>query len=120
MSVKHLSAVTLAVKDTARSVAFYQRLGFTLTYGGLQASFTSLRFGEAYVNLVATPDYDPRWWGRAIFRVDDVDAYHRSLVDAGLRPEEPRDGSWGERYFHLVDPDGHELSFAQPIPTEPR
>ena len=27
----------------------------------------------------------------------------------------PRDGEWGERYFHLRDPDGHELSFAMPI-----
>jgi uncharacterized glyoxalase superfamily protein PhnB len=29
---------------------------------------------------------------------------------AGLEDE-----SWGERYFHIVDPDGHELSFARPI-----
>ena len=30
-------------------------------------------------------------------------------------PFAPRDATWGERYFHIVDPDGHELSFAQPI-----
>ncbi|MEE9270499.1 MAG: VOC family protein, partial [Candidatus Krumholzibacteria bacterium] len=22
---------------------------------------------------------------------------------------------WGERYFHITDPDGHELSFARPL-----
>jgi hypothetical protein len=22
---------------------------------------------------------------------------------------------WGERYFHLTDPDGHALSFARPL-----
>jgi uncharacterized glyoxalase superfamily protein PhnB len=27
----------------------------------------------------------------------------------------PRDAEWGERFFHLVDPDGHELSFARPL-----
>jgi len=32
-----------------------------------------------------------------------------------LNPESPRDASWGERYFHMPDPDGHELSFARPI-----
>ena len=32
-----------------------------------------------------------------------------------LQPEEPRDGSWRERYFHMYDPDGHELSFARPL-----
>jgi len=27
----------------------------------------------------------------------------------------PHDGEWGERFFHLIDPDGHELSFARPL-----
>jgi hypothetical protein len=27
----------------------------------------------------------------------------------------PRDAEWGERFFHLTDPDGHELSFASPL-----
>ena len=120
MFVQHISAVTLAVRNMARSAAFYQRLGFDLTHGGSEAPFTSLRFGEAFVNLVATPEYEPRWWGRAIFRVDDVDAYHAKLREAGLQPEDPRDASWGERYFHLVDSDGHELSFAQLLPNQQR
>jgi uncharacterized glyoxalase superfamily protein PhnB len=25
----------------------------------------------------------------------------------------PSDAPWGERYFHIRDPDGHELSFAR-------
>ncbi|MGH9996937.1 MAG: VOC family protein [Nitrososphaeraceae archaeon] len=28
---------------------------------------------------------------------------------------EPTDASWGERYFHIRDPDGYLLSFAQLI-----
>jgi len=32
-----------------------------------------------------------------------------------LAPEAPLNASWGERYFHLHDPDGHELSFARPL-----
>ncbi|MEZ5138030.1 MAG: VOC family protein [Acidimicrobiales bacterium] len=56
----------------------------------------------------------PRIWGRAIFWVDDVDAVHDRAVGAGLAPEmAPADAPWGERYFHLRDPDGHELSFAR-------
>jgi uncharacterized glyoxalase superfamily protein PhnB len=27
----------------------------------------------------------------------------------------PSDAPWGERYFHVTDPDGHELSFARPL-----
>ena len=26
-----------------------------------------------------------------------------------------RDAEWGKRFFHLTDPDGHELSFAWPL-----
>jgi hypothetical protein len=34
----------------------------------------------------------------------------------GLNPEAaPRDAEWGERFFHLLDPDGRELSFAKPL-----
>jgi hypothetical protein len=31
------------------------------------------------------------------------------------RNSAPRDAEWGERFFHLIDPDGHELSFARPL-----
>ena len=37
------------------------------------------------------------------------------LMEKGFHPDSPQDASWGERYFHLPDPDGHELSFARPI-----
>src|SRR5262249_32998743 len=56
------------------------------------------------------------WWGRVIFYHSDVDALHASVVAAGYRPDTaPRDAEWGERFFHLTDPDGHELSFAKPL-----
>jgi len=45
-----------------------------------------------------------------------VDAFYAHALAAGAKPEfAPRDAPWGERYFHLVDPDGHELSFAKPL-----
>ena len=46
----------------------------------------------------------------------DVDSLHASVVAAGYRPDTaPQDAEWGERFFHLTDPDGHELSFAWPL-----
>jgi hypothetical protein len=100
-----------------RSIEFYRKLGFGLLYGGERAAFSSLRAGDAFVNLIASGTHDRRWWGRVIFRVDDVDALHRSLKAQGLAPESPKDASWGERYFHLMHPDGHELSFAKLLAT---
>ena len=109
-----ISAITSATHDMARAVLFYQALGFALKYGGPTAGFTSLHAGSGYLNLIMMPPERVwSWWGRAIFYVDDVDAQYAHAVSAGLKPEfPPRDGSWGERYFHILDTDGHELSFA--------
>jgi uncharacterized glyoxalase superfamily protein PhnB len=54
-------------------------------------------------------------WGRLIFYVADVDACWAYLREKGFHPESPQDASWGERYFQMSDPDGHELSFARPL-----
>ena len=115
--IQHISAITFGVSDMGRSIEFYRKLGFRLVYGGDDAPFSSLKAAEAFVNLVANPGYEHRWWGRVIFRVDDVDAHYWALRAQGLMPEPPRDAPWGERFFHVTDPDGHELSFAELLPA---
>ena len=117
MNVRSISAVTLAVADMARSVDFYRdKVGLKILYGGGAASFTSFRVGDGYLNLTLNPEANPVWWGRLIFHVDDVDALHARLIQAGLEPStKPADAPWGERYFHIDDPDSNELSFARPI-----
>ena len=116
-SIEAISALTLATHDMARAVRFYEALGFALRYGGPQATFTSFSAGNACLNLTTEgSERSWSWWGRVIFHVADVDALYRVAVAAGLQPQAPpRDASWGERYFHLSDPDGHELSFATPL-----
>jgi catechol 2,3-dioxygenase-like lactoylglutathione lyase family enzyme len=111
--IHHISAVTLAVRSMPAAITFYGQLGFTLVYGGPQARFSTLQTGNAFVNLALSPDYLPGWWGRTIFRVADVDALYQTVLAAGCSPTPPQNGAWGERYFHLTDPNGHELSFAQ-------
>jgi uncharacterized glyoxalase superfamily protein PhnB len=111
-----LSAITLVTADMARAVRFYRAAGFELLYGGEDAGFTSFRAGESYLNLIAQPATAVSWWGRAIFYDSDVDALYDRLVAAGIRPQAPpRDAEWGERFFHVADPDGHEISFAWPL-----
>ena len=112
-----ISAITLATHDMARSVDFYEALGFVLKFGGREAAFTSFHVGTGYLNVTKVQaDRHWSWWGRAIFHVADVDAVYARACSAGLAPAfAPRDAAWGERYFHIVDPDGHELSFARPL-----
>jgi catechol 2,3-dioxygenase-like lactoylglutathione lyase family enzyme len=118
VSIESVSAITLATIDMARSVRFYRALGFALHYGGEDAEFSSFSVGSSYLNVcAASPGSTFSWWGRVIFHVSDVDAVYARAVHHELSPQfAPRDASWGERYFHLTDPDGHELSFARPLP----
>ena len=123
-SFRSINAVTLATTDMRRAVAFYSSLGLRPSYGGPDAPFTVLDVGsEEHLNLAlgsASPlAGGATGWGRVILHLADVaavDALYRRARAAGLEPEgPPRDAEWGERYFHLRDPDGHELSFAAPL-----
>jgi len=115
--IESVSAVTLATHNMARAVAFYRTLGFEIVRGGDGAAFTSFRAGTSFLNLIAQPAARKwSWWGRVIFYHSDVDALYANVIAAGYRPDAPpRDADWGERFFHLTDPDGHELSFARPM-----
>jgi catechol 2,3-dioxygenase-like lactoylglutathione lyase family enzyme len=116
--VESISAVTLLVAEMAEAVTFYQALGFHLLYGGVEAPFTSFRVGAGYLNLQLDEGGLPQraLWGRVVLWVDDVDAMHERAVAAGFHPDtSPADAPWGERYFHIHDPGGHELSFARPL-----
>ncbi|HZK92039.1 MAG TPA: VOC family protein [Stellaceae bacterium] len=109
-----LSAITLATRDMGAAVRFYRAAGFEMLYGGETAGFTSFRAGNGFLNLIAQPARIG-WWGRAIFYESDVDGLYARLVAAGFRPQSaPRDAEWGERFFQITDPDGHEISFAWP------
>jgi catechol 2,3-dioxygenase-like lactoylglutathione lyase family enzyme len=116
-TIEKLSAVTFRVVNMTESVRFYRDvLGMELLYGGEDAGFSSLRAKNpqsAILNLEQGETMTR--WGRLIFYVTDVDAFWTHLKESGFNPETPCDASWGERYFHMPDPDGHELSFARPL-----
>lgn len=113
--IESINAITLATHDMARAMKFYRALGFECIHGGDHATFTSFRAGSGYLNLVVQPtDRLWSWWGRVIFWVSDVDALCAKANAEGYQPDTaPRDAEWGERFFHITDPDGHELSFAR-------
>ncbi|SRR6266496_6017233 len=117
MHIQRISAITLKVRDMSRAVHFYNEiLGLEIIYGGKNASFSSLRTPDAQdaiLNLEQGTFSDG--WGRIIFHVQDVDELWNYLQARGFNAPRPSDAPWGERYFHLHDPDGHELSFAKPL-----
>jgi glyoxalase/bleomycin resistance protein/dioxygenase superfamily protein len=60
-------------------------------------------------------------FGRIIFHTEDVDklySYFKSNIGISTVisfENEPTDAAWGERYFHIREPDGYHLSFAKPF-----
>ena len=117
MRIEKISAVTLRVASMRNSVQFYRDvLGMEIVFGGEDAFFSSLRaqYGSGPILNLEQGRSVPGW-GRMIFYVADVDAFWEYLRGKGFNLERPRDASWGERYFHMPDPDGHEWSFARPI-----
>lgn len=117
MNIEKISALTIKVGDMRRSVHFYRDLlGLKILYGGENADFSSFRPKDVEQTILNLEQGRPvNHWGRIIFYVEDVDKFWAYMKEKGFNPDRPRDAQWGERYFHLHDPDGHELSFAQPL-----
>jgi catechol 2,3-dioxygenase-like lactoylglutathione lyase family enzyme len=116
MMVEKISAITFRVVNMTASVRFYRDVLMEIIYGGEDGCFSSLRTKDVKDPILNLEQGSPvAHWGRMIFYVADVDAFWVYLRRKGFTPETPRDASWGERYFHTSDPNGHELSFACPI-----
>jgi catechol 2,3-dioxygenase-like lactoylglutathione lyase family enzyme len=136
MKVYRISAVTLKIKDMGKSYSFYSRIpGFKLVYGGATDPFTTFEVegSKMYLNLELVNDItsnDPRIgikqrdFGRIIFHTEDVDSLYRymkndkAISEAVTFETEPADAPWGERFFHVREPDGYQLSFARLLSKE--
>jgi lactoylglutathione lyase len=117
----------IRVLDEARSVAFYdQAFGlkidtrldfetFTLVYlRSPEADFEV----ELTVNKGRAEPYDlGDGYGHLAFVVDDVDAEHARLSEAGLSPRKLVDFAPGgeviARFFFIADPDGYQIEVLQ-------
>ena len=127
MKVSKISAVTLLVSDMKRSVNFYSKIpNFKIVYGGSEAQFTSFLIDDAvksYLNLKLGKTHSTDF-GRIIFYTDDVDDLFTYMQDdktvlaLGKFESKPQDAIWGERFFHMLDPDGYKMSFATPLGDE--
>ena len=137
MKLYKISAVTLIIENMRRSCRFYSQIpGFKLVYGGSSDdTFTTFEIkdehiSKMYLNLELSITNNNnshnhrrkrKNFGRIIFYTEDVDrlySYFRSnknISNLISFENEPTDAAWGERYFHIREPDGYQLSFAKPI-----
>ena len=139
VKVYAISAVTLFIENMERSCNFYSSIpGFKLVYGGsFTDSFTTYEVGstesknipKTFLNLeLSSPigtdskiDDRRKHFGRIIFHTEDVDKLYsylknnQDLSKAILFEDEPRDAPWGERYFHIREPDGYQTIVCKAI-----
>lgn len=115
------------VLDLDRSIAFYKAaLGldvadrfdfdsFTLVYlRNAEADFEV----ELTLNKGRTEPYSHgEGYGHVAFCVDDLDAAHEAMTEAGISPnpikEFHRDGGLMARFFFIQDPDGYKIEVLQ-------
>jgi len=126
MKVTKISAITLRISDMKKSVEFYSKIpNFKIVYGGSDSQFTSFLIDDAsksYLNLrINEVAAEATHWSRIIFYVDDVDELfdymenNETISKLGNLESKPVNAAWGERFFHVLDPDDYKLSFATPI-----
>jgi catechol 2,3-dioxygenase-like lactoylglutathione lyase family enzyme len=116
MTAKGIFYVFAHVSDLERSKTFYgDTLGWTL--GTDEADVAGFSFGSGYLVLHAegAGSAPARHAGgmHVAVAVEDVDAEHARLERMGVPVTALRDQPWGERNFHLEDPDGYLWAFSQ-------
>lgn len=116
-------SVSLAVKDLARSRAFYETLGFT-RFAGDGNRWIILRNGNATIGLhqgsftsnILT--FNPGWDADAntLAEFTDVRELQRRLRAAGIEPASAADdASTGPASFMVIDPDGNPILIDQHV-----
>jgi catechol 2,3-dioxygenase-like lactoylglutathione lyase family enzyme len=128
-----LNQINLVVKDMARTVAFYRRLGLTveeaarpewarhhataLLPNGVRLELDSIAFARQWNPGLRRPAGGA---GGVIFfgvpMPNDVDRLFEDMTGAGYASQTtPADAFWGARYAIVEDPDGNAVGFMSPI-----
>ena len=106
------------VDDLARSIAYYQKLGFA--FGEPWNGFYAIgQLDGLELHLKEAPKYDPERQHRrehehldAAPGVDGIEAFYSRCMANGARIIKPLTATaWGTKDFYIEDPDGNFVSF---------
>jgi catechol 2,3-dioxygenase-like lactoylglutathione lyase family enzyme len=122
MKVNSISGISCYVEDLDRTVEFYESLGYrrgkeepgraTLYVNWFFMTFIA-QDSESDAELRKEAQQPAKGSGMYVhIKVDDIEAFHKDVLAAGLKPEgEPEKRAGGGREFVLRDPDGYKLVF---------
>lgn len=115
-------SVSLAVKDIAASLAFYEKLGFRVFTGDAANNWLILKNGEVIVGLFQgmleknTLTFNPGWDSNAanLAEFTDIRELQRRLKAQGVAlASEVDESTTGPGSFMVMDPDGNPVLFDQ-------
>lgn len=111
----------LPMRDMAATRAYYvDQLGFTVS--GQYPDYLIVERDGMELHFFLSSELEPLTNdGQVYIRCRAIDAYYRSLLDAGVRihPNGALSNKpWGQREFALLDPDHNLLTFGEAIPHE--
>lgn len=118
-------SVSLAVKDLAASIQFYQTLGFDLFHDGSEQNYAILKNGASVIGLFQGMfdgnilTFNPGWTQDASpvsGDFEDIRALQARLQAGGIDIPAPADANeTGPASFMLTDPDGNTILFDQHV-----
>ncbi|HEY3210925.1 MAG TPA: VOC family protein [Actinomycetota bacterium] len=120
--------VILYVRDLERSISYYRDvigLPFKFSESGYAEFATDgtkfALFERARLpQLIGREGTEGEATMEVAFLVEDVDREANRLRQAGVTGlSGPVDRPWGQRTFHLLDPDGHVVELAQELENDP-
>lgn len=114
-------SMSLAVKDLARSTAFYEDLGFTRFGGDTDHGYAIMKNGETLIGLFEGMfdqnllTFNPGWDQSAapLDAFDDVRMIKERLKAAGHDISQEQGGAEGPASFVVTDPDGNPILIDQ-------
>lgn len=111
------------VRDMPASIAWFEKLGFELTYAlpgpdgaPVHAELNRGPLGVMVGHMEMDAAYGSAGLSLYFTLNEDIDALYQRAQSAGVSiAQEPADQFWGDRLFAVDHPDGYRLMFAQHV-----
>ena len=109
----------LPVRSIATSIAFYEKLGFTVEKRRDDWGWAMLAFDDCRVMIDQSINSHPSAPRQSVLYLypDDIAKYHEHVRRNGVTIDDLSETFYGMKEFRLDDPDGNRLWIGQDAPS---